>query len=137
MCALETGVQTCALPISDGARRGLARSDPQERTGADKVAVGKQRMAGDDALQDREAPLDDDAPELQQRGGRQLVGRRGLALADALQRLLRRLEAPAQAVLFRACLALRLKLFLELPGHGFHPSNSEEHKSALPDLMHI
>src|SRR3546814_19911611 len=79
-------------------------------------------MAGDDALQDREAPLDDDAPELQQRGGRQLVGRRGLALADALQRLLRRLEAPAQAVLFRAGPALRPKLFLALPGPGFPPS---------------
>src|SRR3546814_17421126 len=85
------------MPAADGARRGLARSDPQEKTGADKVAVGKQRMAGDDALQDREAPLDDDAPELQQRGGRQLVGRRGLALADALQPLLRRLQAPAHA----------------------------------------
>src|SRR3546814_4842667 len=92
------------------------RYDPQERTGPDKVAVGNRRIAYDDILQDRETPLDDDAPKLQQRGGRQLVGRRGLALADALQRLRRRLEAPTQAVLFRACLALRLKLFLSLPG---------------------
>src|SRR3546814_20426329 len=84
-----------AIPAADGARRGLARSDPPERTGADTVAVGKQRMAGDDALQDREAPLDDDAPALQQRAGRQLVGRRGLALADAPQRPLPRPDASA------------------------------------------
>src|SRR3546814_1675519 len=39
ICALVTGVQTCALPIYRGARRGARRREPLQRDGARAVAA--------------------------------------------------------------------------------------------------